>query len=137
MSDPFTFHHVGLATRSLERERAAHQRLGFVEEGPTFEDPRQKIRGQFLRNGGFRVELLEPLGEDSPLHDWLRRGQKMYHQAFEVPRLEEAIAALRREGALLAVPPCPAVAFGGRSIAFLLLRTELLVELIEAPAPAA
>ena len=36
---------------------------------------------------------------------------------------------------MLAVPPTPAVAFGGRPIAFLILRTTMLVELIQAPCP--
>lgn len=127
------FHHVGLACRQIDREREAHVALGFQPEGEVFVDPRQKIRGQFLVQGGFRVELLEPAGNDSPLVPYLRRGEKMYHQAFETASLDQSIARLTAGGALLVVPPVPAVAFDGRAVAFLMLKTMLLVELIESP----
>ena len=137
MMPPFLFHHIGLACLDLEVERCAHLALGFEAEGDVFVDPVQRIRGQFLRSGAFRVELLIPTTEDSPLHGFLRRGQKMYHQAFEVADLAAAVRQLRAAGALLVVPPCPAVAFGGRKICFLMLKTEMLVELIAASQPEA
>ncbi len=84
-------------------------------------------------SGGMRIELLEPAAAGSPLESILARGGKMYHQAFETAGIEAAIADLRRAGAVLALPPTPAVAFGGRPIAFLMLRTTLLVELIQSP----
>jgi methylmalonyl-CoA/ethylmalonyl-CoA epimerase len=126
------FHHVGLACKDIEIERAAHRMLGYVEEGPDFVDPRQRIKGCFLVKDGMRIELLEPAGEPSPLKPFLARGLKMYHQAFETDSIDTSVAELKQAGALMTVPPTPAVAFGGRSIAFLLLRTELLVELIQA-----
>ena len=125
------FHHIGLACKDIEVERAAHRMLGYVDEGPVFIDPRQRIKGCFLVKDGMRIELLEPAGEPSPLKPFLTRGLKMYHQAFETGSIEAAVAELKRAGALVTVPPTPAVAFGGRAIAFLLLRTELLVELIQ------
>jgi methylmalonyl-CoA/ethylmalonyl-CoA epimerase len=126
-----TFHHVGLACESLAIEVAAHRTLGFREEGAPFEDSTQRIRGQFMVNAGFRVELLEPLGPDSPLAGSLRRGVKMYHQAFLTSKIRESIDALVEDGALLLSAPCSAVAFDGREIAFLILQTALVVELIQ------
>jgi methylmalonyl-CoA/ethylmalonyl-CoA epimerase len=127
------FHHVGLACEDIEVERAAHRLLGYTDEGLVFVDPRQRIRGCFMVQGGMRIELLQPEGEGSPLRPHLTRGIKMYHQAFETDAIEASIDELRRGGAALAVPPTPAVAFGGRPIAFLMLRTTMLVELIQAP----
>lgn len=125
------FHHVGLACKDLAVQRAAHLALGFAEEGPVFEDPVQRIRGQFLVHGPFRIELLEPLGAGSPLDGYLRRGILMYHQAFLVPDMKAAIAELERGGARLLVGPVPAVAFEQRPIAFLVQPTAMLVELIQ------
>jgi methylmalonyl-CoA/ethylmalonyl-CoA epimerase len=129
------FHHVGLACEDIEVERAAHRLLAYTDEGLVFVDPRQRIRGCFMVQGGMRIELLQPEGEGSPLRPHLTRGIKMYHQAFETDAIEASIDELRRGGAALAVPPTPAVAFGGRPIAFLMLRTTMLVELIQAPLP--
>ena len=125
------FHHVGLACKRIDVEQKAHRLLGYVDEGEIFVDPRQRIRGCFLVHGGMRIELLEPWGEDSPLQSFLSRGLKMYHQAFETAAIDASIDELRKAGAVLVVPPTPAVAFQNRPIAFLMLRTQMLVELIQ------
>jgi len=127
------FHHVGLACKDIEVERAAHRLLGYTDEGEVFVDPRQRIRGCFMVQGGMRIELLEPGGENSPLQPFLVRNVKMYHQAFLTGAMQISIDELRRAGAVLAVPPTPAVAFAGRPIAFVMLRTGMLVELIQSP----
>jgi methylmalonyl-CoA/ethylmalonyl-CoA epimerase len=125
------FHHVGLACESIEVERSAHRLLGYIDEGEVFIDPVQRIRGCFMTQGGMRIELLEPAGEGSPVRSFLSRGIKIYHQAFETGDINHSIDELRKAGAVLAVPPTPAVAFAGRPIAFLMLRTKMLVELIQ------
>ncbi len=127
------FHHIGVACEKLGPEIDAHALLGYRQEREVFHDPAQRIRGVFMVNDGFRVELLEPAGPDSPLGPFLQRGQKMYHQAFETDAIEDAFARLVDAGAIARVAPIPAVAFDGRRIAFLMLRTLLLVELVEAP----
>lgn len=55
----------------------------------------------------------------------------MYHLAYLVDRISEAVAFLSGQGAKLIVPPIPATAFAGRKIAFVMLPNLLLVELIE------
>ena len=127
------FHHVGLACRSIQVEQTAHRLLGYVDEGEVFVDPKQRIRGCFMVQGAMRIELLEPWGEGSPIQSYLARGLKMYHQAFETAKINASIEELRRAGAVLVVPATPAVAFDGRPIAFLMLRTQMLVELIQEP----
>jgi len=125
------FHHVGLACESIAVEQTAHRLLGYADEGEVFVDPLQRIRGCFMVHGGMRIELLEPAGEGSPVRSFLNRGIRMYHQAFETADINKSIDELRKAGAVLAVKPTPAVAFAGRPIAFLLLRTKMLVELIQ------
>ena len=55
----------------------------------------------------------------------------MYHQAFEVPVLDDAISYLAGYRARVLSPPKPAIAFGGRRIAFMLQPNRSIVELIE------
>ena len=126
-----TFHHVGLACRDLAVETAAHAQLGFVAEGAVFEDPHQRVRGSFQTLGAFRVELLEPLDEQSPVVAWLERGVRMYHVCYETDDLDAALGQLREAGHRTVSPPAPAVAFDGRPVAFVLLRTRGLVELLQ------
>lgn len=126
-----SFHHVGLACRDLAAETAAHALLGFVPEGEVFVDPHQRVRGSFQVLGAFRVELLAPLDDRSPLMDWLARGVKLYHVCYETDDLPGALAQLREAGHRTVSPPAPAVAFGGRPVAFAMLRSRSLVELLE------
>lgn len=125
------FHHIGLACRDLARDRRDHELLGYRAEGEVFEDPLQRIRGLFMTLGPMRVELLEPLDDTSPLWAYLKRGIKIYHQCFLCHDIRQTIEHLTTQGARVASPPKPAVAFDNRLIAFLLLPSQLLIELIE------
>jgi len=127
------FHHLGLACRDLDVEEQTWTRLGYHRERADFEDPRQQIRGRFLVGPGPRLELLVGTPGSTVLDPWLARGIKIYHQAFEVPDIRNAIASLRAAGARVVVEPVPAVAFDGREISFLLLPNGLLVEVIQQP----
>lgn len=128
----FRFHHLGLACRSVDAELRVWLALGYEIEGEPFEDPIQKIRGVFVVGGGPRLELLEPMGPGSPLEGFLARGVKLYHQAFEAAVFDTALSSLSEVGGKLVAGPAPAVAFGGRRIAFVMLPGMNLVEIIEA-----
>jgi len=127
-----TFHHIGLACRRLDAERQAHELLGYRCEGEPFSDPIQGVDGLFMTHGTMRLELLAPSGPESPLQDYIRRGVRLYHEAFESADIGRSIARLEAGGARLVSGPVPAIAFGGRSIAFVMLRSMSLIELIEA-----
>jgi methylmalonyl-CoA/ethylmalonyl-CoA epimerase len=123
-------HHVGVACEDIEEEALRLAPLGYKVEGAPFIDPRQGVRGLFVGGQTPRLELLQPLASDGVLTPWLKRGVKLYHLAYETDDLEQAIARLREGRAKLVVPPVESVAFGGRRIAFVMLPTCLLVELI-------
>ncbi len=125
------FHHIGYACVNIEVEQRSLTSLGYTQEGADFEDPIQCVRGRFLVGGGPRIELLEQLDGENVLSPWLDKGTKMYHIAYEVNAMTEAVDKLAGEGAKLIVSPVPAIAFDNREIAFLLTRTMLLVELIQ------
>lgn len=125
------FHHLGIATESLENEARVFAALGYESESDEFVDPIQGVRGLFLNGGGPRLELLEPLAGSDTLASILRRGVKCYHHAYEVPSLDEALAHLRGRRAQLIRQPTPAVAFDYRRIVFVALANSWIVELIE------
>lgn len=127
------FHHIGVACADLDVETRRLAVLGYVVEGPDFEDLVQGVRGRFLGGQAPRLELLVQTEAQGVLDPWLGNGTKLYHLAYEADDLAIAVDTLRREGARVVVPAVPAVAFDGRQITFLLLRTMLLVELIAAP----
>jgi methylmalonyl-CoA/ethylmalonyl-CoA epimerase len=127
-----TFHHVGVACTDIVAEIARLSPLGYVVEGVEFNDSLQGVRGVFLTGQAPRLELLEPLDgiKRGVLAPWLEKDIKLYHLAYETRSLTASIERLRRERAKLIVSPVPAVAFGGRKVAFLMLPNRMLIELI-------
>lgn len=127
----FSFHHLGVATRSIDKELPIYTLLGYEKEGEPFTDPGQGIRGQFLTGkSGPRLELLENLPGSTTLDLPLEKGQKIYHMAFLVPDIEKAITVLTNCRAKVISPPKASVYFGGR-ICFLLLPNMGMLELLE------
>lgn len=131
----FTFHHVGVAVRSLSKSIPVYKNLfGYeVISGP-FDDPVQNVSVCFLSRGtgDTVIELVAPLGPNSPIDVTLKKGGGTYHVCYQVANLHSAIANLTEEGSFLLSGPVPAVAFGMREIAWLVTEADLLVELVQA-----
>jgi methylmalonyl-CoA/ethylmalonyl-CoA epimerase len=126
-----TFHHVGVACRSIDRSRRSFQIMGYNDEGQSVIDPLQGVRIQFMTGSGPRVELLEPADDTSPLHSWTRSAPTVgYHFGYEVLDLETSMGNLLHHGARTVRVPLPAVAFNGRKVCFLATRSGFLIELI-------
>jgi methylmalonyl-CoA/ethylmalonyl-CoA epimerase len=132
--DDFVFHHVGIAVRDVTSASESMQKLfGYrVSSGP-FDDPVQRVSVCFLTRGGNDtvLELVAPLGSDSPITRTLEKGGGTYHICYEVTDINAAVEHMKAEGGLLLSDPVPAVAFKMRQIAWLMTPARLLVELVQ------
>jgi methylmalonyl-CoA/ethylmalonyl-CoA epimerase len=111
-------HHLGVAVEDLEAALATYERLfgAEVEHRATVET--QGVRAASLRIGTGRVELLEPLSEDTPVGRFLaKRGPGMHHVAYEVSDLGATLAELARAGADL-IDEQPRPGLFGLEVAF-------------------
>jgi methylmalonyl-CoA epimerase len=93
-------HHLGVAVDDLDAALVTYERLfgAELEQRATVAD--QGVEAAALRIGSGRVELLEPLADDTPVGRFLsKRGPGMHHVAYEVSDVEEAIASLSGAGA--------------------------------------
>jgi methylmalonyl-CoA/ethylmalonyl-CoA epimerase len=128
-------HHVGFVVESIEASMPGFLRsLGATWNSEVFVDPIQKVKVVFLatRQEDTRIELVEPNADDAPVLKFLKQnGGGLHHLCYEVEDLERALQAMRSRGAFLAKRPQPAVAFGGRRIAWVLTAEKLLVEMLE------
>lgn len=130
----FTFHHVGIAVRDLAKSLPSYRSLfGYELTSGPFDDPIQNVSVCFLSRGeGDTVlELVAPLGPNSPIDRTLKRGGGPYHICYQVQEINVAIAYLTEQGAFLVSGPSPAVAFEMREIAWLMTDADLLVELVQ------
>ena len=94
--------HVGVATRSIETS-IAHYRdvLGATVIGEPFDLPAQGVRVCFVDAPNAQIELIEPLGEGSPIAAFLEKNPLggQHHLCFEVPDIHEAKAWFEAKGA--------------------------------------
>lgn len=127
-------HHVGFVVASIEISiQGFANSLGVTWAGEISEDPHQRVKVAFItvRGQDAQVELVEPVGPDSPVREFLQRGGGLHHVCYEVDDLDRELANFRARRALIAKRPKPAVAFAGRRIAWVLTAEKLLIELLE------
>ncbi|MDQ4086846.1 MAG: methylmalonyl-CoA epimerase [Pseudomonadota bacterium] len=94
--------HVGVATPSIERSVALYRdMLGATKIHEAFDLPAQGVRVCFVDTPNSQIELIEPLGEDSPLNGFLAKNPAggQHHVCFEVPDINEAKAWFEGKGA--------------------------------------
>jgi methylmalonyl-CoA/ethylmalonyl-CoA epimerase len=107
-----------VAVEDLDAALKTYARLfgAELEHRGTMED--QGVRAAVLRLGDGRVELLEPLGADTPVGRFLaKRGPGMHHVAYEVTDLAATLTELAQAGADL-IDECPREGLFGLEVAF-------------------
>ncbi|MGP0068107.1 MAG: VOC family protein [Isosphaeraceae bacterium] len=127
-------HHIGIAVLDISRAVEDYQRrLGCELRGDVVHDPVQTAFIQFLRFRGDSVliELVAPDGPESRLGNAVTKGGGINHLCYSTDDIESACQSLREEGMMIIHEPTPAVAFGGRRIAWLMGPDRVLTELVE------
>ena len=128
-------HHIGIAVQTLDQGAEAWKRIGLEEAG------REDVGAAATKVAMFpigetSIELLEPMGDDTPVAKFLRdRGPGIHHLCFEVDDVEAEGARLRAAGIRLLYDAPRAGAHGSR-VQFLHPRDTggVLIELNELPA---
>ncbi len=128
--------HVGVATPSIEQSIALYRDLlGATAIGEPFDLPPQKVRVCFVDMPNSQIELLEPLGEDSPIAKFLEKNPAggQHHLCFEVPDIQAAAAEMTARGAKVLGEP--RIGAHGTLVLFLHPKDTggVLVELMESP----
>jgi methylmalonyl-CoA/ethylmalonyl-CoA epimerase len=113
--------HVGIACRDLDAAIARYQATFGLEVVSLEVNSEQGVREAMLAAGpsGSYVQLLEPLGPDTPVGRFLaRRGEGLHHVGYGVKDIGEALAAIGGTGVRL-LDQRPRHGSLGASIAFL------------------
>jgi len=130
-----SFHHVGFVVASIQQSVDGFaDLLRATWDGQIFDDPNQGVRVTFLasqRPGDPLFELVEPANSESPVQSFVAKGGGLHHVCYVVENLEQELTRARVAGALITRQPMPAVAFGGRRIAWIYTRNRLLIEYLE------
>ncbi|MBX9708884.1 MAG: methylmalonyl-CoA epimerase [Caulobacteraceae bacterium] len=130
--------HVGVATPSIaESVRVYAELLGATRAHEPFDLPAQGVRVCFIDLSNSQIELIEPLGEESPIHGFLARNPRggQHHVCFEVDDILAARDTLKAKGATILGAGEPRIGAHGTPILFLHPKDMggVLVELMETP----
>ena len=109
--------HIALVIGDLEKEIEKYRDvLGLTCLGiETVEE--QKVRVALFDVGGVHIELVEPLSEDSPVSNFLKkRGGGIHHIAYEVDDLEDQIEVFKKNHIRLLNPEAGEGISGSRII---------------------
>jgi methylmalonyl-CoA/ethylmalonyl-CoA epimerase len=131
-----TFDHIGLVVASIEAEAPslAHL-LHLTRWTDRFDDLVLGVSVCFATDpAGLVVELIAPLGPDSPVARAARQQRDCLNQvAYRTDDMAGTRARFEAAGALVLSEPKPAMAFAGALVQFLRLPQGFIVELIGAP----
>jgi methylmalonyl-CoA/ethylmalonyl-CoA epimerase len=99
--------HVGVATPSIEQSLQIYRNMfGAEPHGAPFDLPAQGVRVCFVDAPNSQIELIEPLGPESPIARFLEKNPLggQHHVCFEVPDIEAVRAELEGKGARILGP---------------------------------
>jgi methylmalonyl-CoA/ethylmalonyl-CoA epimerase len=128
-------HHIGIATNDILAGIRHHEEIFDIHPiTEIVEDPIQKVLLVLLSGqsvGGAQIELIQPLSDDSPVSNIMKKGTPLYHLCFEVEDIEGELKKARARGALVISGPVSAKLFNGGRIAFIYGPDHYVVEFLE------
>ena len=128
--------HVGIAVPSIEDAARTYRDLyGCTDITEPREMAAQGVRFCFVNLGNSQIELIEPLGEASPIINFLERNPRggQHHVCFEVADIHAAKTEMEKRGARVLNEP--RIGAHGTPIIFVHPADSngVLVELMETP----
>ena len=123
-------HHVSMLVENIDTYL---ENSFWCRQSPIVYDPIQKCRlclVSMQADNDHLVELIEPVGEDSPVYQALRRGEKLQHLCLEMETRRDVDAFIRKYRLLPVTNWQSAELFQGRLIRFAYTRNRELVEFV-------
>jgi methylmalonyl-CoA epimerase len=127
--------HIGVAVEDLDEAIALYgERLGMpLQHRETVEE--QGVEAVLLDVGENHVELLAPLGADTPVGRFLAsKGPGLHHVAYQTDDIDAALEQVKAAGLRL-IDESPRIGIRGSRVAFLHPKSTggVLTELVEPP----
>lgn len=112
--------HIAIAVPDLAAASAKYRDLLGAHVGQPQALPEHGVTVVFIDTGNTKVELLEPLGEASPIAAFLAKNPSggMHHICFEVPDILAAAATLTEGGARVLGDGRPKTGAHGKPVLF-------------------
>lgn len=119
LSKPEKIAHIGIAVQNIQNALPFYtDQLGLTLE-KIEEVESEQVKVAFIRIGESRIELLEPLSEQSAIYKFLKKkGEGIHHIALEVSSIEKRLEDLKLNGIKL-INEQPKIGGNNAKVAFL------------------
>ena len=93
--------HIAIATPKLDEAVKTYKNMLGVKISSPIDQIDHGVKVVFIELPNTKIELLEPLGDKSPIENFLEKNKKggIHHICFEVDDINRAILSLEKDGA--------------------------------------
>jgi len=125
------FHHIGYLTKNFHHSISEFRKINYKKKGNIINDKILKVKIQFIVNSNNIIELVKPYNNNYGLLKIINNKIFAYHFAYKVKNLNRTISKLKKSKFKLIINPVPAKAFNNKRVAFLKMKNDFIIELIE------
>ena len=113
--------HIAIATPNLDKAIRTYKGILGVKISAPLDQIEHGVKVVFIEIPNTKIELLEPLGENSPIENFLEKNKKggIHHICFEVEDIDSAILRLKKEGATVLGDGKAKIGAHGKPVIFL------------------
>jgi methylmalonyl-CoA/ethylmalonyl-CoA epimerase len=113
--------HVAIAVNDLNRSTALYRDTLGARVSPPLPQPEHGVTVVFVELPNTKIELLEPLGDNSPIAKFLEKNSDggMHHVCYEVQDIRAARDRLKEKGARVLGEGEPKIGAHGKPVLFL------------------
>ena len=113
--------HIAIATHRLDDAIKTYKDMLGVKISDPIDQIAHGVKVVFIELPNTKIELLEPLGENSPIEKFLDKNKKggVHHICFEVEDIDSAIMRLKRDGAAILGDGKAKIGAHGKPVIFL------------------
>jgi len=127
-----TVHHIGYAVPDIDKALVEFAALGWKTCSDVTDDESRQVKIVFMEQSGYKIELVAPLSDESPIKKTLKKGSGTpYHICYEVDNLEAAEAELKKAKFIPFKKAAVAPAISGRRVEFMYAKQNGVIELVE------
>ena len=113
--------HIAIAVANLDEGIKIYKDTLGVEVSKKLALPKHGVTTVFIKLSNTNIELLEPLGRDSPINNFLIKNPSggVHHLCYEVSNIKESVEYLNNEGYKILGDGIPREGAHGKPVIFL------------------
>jgi methylmalonyl-CoA/ethylmalonyl-CoA epimerase len=113
--------HVAIAVPDLAKAREIYRDTLGARVSEALAQPEHGVSVVFVELANTKIELIEPLGENSPIEGFMQRNPQggIHHLCYEVDNIVDARDRLMKEGARILGSGEPKIGAHGKPVLFL------------------